>query len=397
MGRNTKRSVYLDALRAFALGRVVLYHSTNFWTVTAFTAMPLMFFIAGSLYANSIERRPQKKVIIDRFRRILYPYWLYIAAMIVLWGYLGVLGEVNPLAWISFAMPVLSYGGPVGPGEVGTDIAFTWIALWYLQMHLIFSLAGGWMRRMQQQHGKRYWIGLIVLAVVLMPVGVGGVFFWALCWSVGYLQHDGVLSDWLLRATRFASARRWQVMAVATGPLGFALFFAFHESPKLEPIAGVGALLLGVFWLVLAMGLRDRIEPHLETDRIRAFVHWMSARSLTIYLWHMVAIYAVLQLELPGFESALFRFVWTAAAMVPAAMLFGWAEDLAARRRPTLWPRLPIRLDTGADSQPGPSKSGPPKSGPPTSAPPTSASRNRGSIGHRSSGPADPAAGTEAG
>jgi peptidoglycan/LPS O-acetylase OafA/YrhL len=348
MGRNSKRSVYLDALRGFALARVVLYHSTDLWTVTAFTAMPLMFFIAGSLYANSIERRPTRQVIIDRYRRILFPYWLYVAAMVVLWGYLGVLGEVNPLSWISFVMPVLSFGGPIGPGEVGSDIAFTWIALWYLQMHLILSLFGSWMRRMQQQHAKAYWISLIVGTVLLLPLGIGGLLFWALCWSVGYLQHDGVLSEWLAGATRFTRARRWQVLAVATGPIGFALFFAFHESLTLEPIAAIGALMLGVFWLVLAMGLRDRIAPHLETDRVRALVHWMSARSLTIYLWHMVAIYAVISLEVPGYTSALGRFVWVAAAMVPAAVLFGWAEDLAARRRPTLWPRLPIRLDSTA-------------------------------------------------
>jgi peptidoglycan/LPS O-acetylase OafA/YrhL len=345
MGRSSNRSVYLDALRGFALARVVLYHSTNIWTVTAFTAMPLMFFIAGSLYANSIERRPTRQVIVDRYRRILFPYWLYVAAMVVLWGYLGVLGEVNPLSWVSFVMPVLSFGGPVGPGEVGSDIAFTWIALWYLQMHLIFSLFGAWMRRMQQQHAKVYWASLVVGTVILLPVGIGGLLFWALCWSVGYLEHDGVLSEWLAGATRFASARRWQALAISTGPLGFAAFFAFHESPTLEPIAAVGALLLGVFWLVLALGLRDRIEPHLETHRVRGLVHWMSARSLTIYLWHMVAIYAVITLEVPGYSFPLGRFAWVAAAMVPAAVLFGWAEDLAAKRRPTLWPRLPIRLD----------------------------------------------------
>ncbi|MGI9579479.1 MAG: acyltransferase family protein [Microthrixaceae bacterium] len=354
MGRNTKRSVYLDALRAFALTRVVLYHSTNLWTVTAFTAMPLMFFIAGSLYANSIERRPQKQVTIDRFRRILFPYWLYVVAMVVLWAYLGILGEVNPFSWVSFVMPVLSFGGPEGPGAIGSDVSFTWIALWYLQMHLIFSLAGGWMRRMQQRHGERYWIALVALTVLLMPIGVGGLFFWALCWSIGYLQHDGTLSDWLLKTTRFGSTRRWQLLALATGPIGFALFFTFHESMTLEPIAGVGALLLGAFWLVLALGLRERIEPSLETDRVRSFVHWMSSRSLTIYLWHMAAVYAVVSLALPGSEYPLARFAWVVAAMVPATMLFGWAEDLAARKRPTLWPRLPIRLDGATPAEPTP-------------------------------------------
>ena len=53
-----QRSIYLDALRAVALCRVVIYHAVSLEWVTLFTAMPLMFFIAGSLYAASLERRP---------------------------------------------------------------------------------------------------------------------------------------------------------------------------------------------------------------------------------------------------------------------------------------------------------------------------------------------------
>ncbi|MCZ7629467.1 MAG: acyltransferase [Microthrixaceae bacterium] len=335
MGQLSKRSVYLDALRAFALARVVLYHSTSAWEVTAFTAMPLMFFIAGSLYANSLENRPLRQVISSRYRRILIPYWVYVVAMVVLWAYLGVLGEMNPASWVSFAMPVLSLGGPKGPGE-GTNLEMTWIALWYLQMHLILSLAGGWLRSRQLQHGRRYWIALVALTVLLLPVGIGGLTFWALCWSLGYLQHDGVLEEWL--------AIRWKRIAFATGPLGFALFFVFHHS--VVPLAALGALLLGVFWLTLAMGLRPRIEPALQSRSWRLVMNWMSARSLTIYLWHMPIIYAILELGVPGHELWPVRFALTCALLVPVCMVVGWAEDLAARKPATIWPTLP--LDPGA-------------------------------------------------
>ncbi len=324
---------------------MVLYHATGSWHTTAFTAMPLMFFIAGSLFARSVDGRPARAVIGSRFRRILYPYWLYVAAMIVLWAALGVLGEVEPLQWIAFAMPVLSLGGPVGPGE-GTTLELTWIALWYLQMHLILSLAGGWMRRMQLTHGRRYWIVLVGVTVLLAPVGVGGLTFWALCWSLGYLQQDGSLGDWM--------RRNWRTVTVLTGPPGFALFFAFHESNI--GIAGGGGLLLGVFWLTLALGLRDRLEPLLEGHRWRAFLHWSSARSLTIYLWHMPIIYGLVELAMPTPALGLGRFVVTCALLVPVCMVVGWAEDISARRPPTLWPRLAIDLRSGsaADTARGP-------------------------------------------
>lgn len=331
MGQLAKRSVYLDALRAFALGRVVLYHASNAWEVTAITAMPLMFFIAGSLYANSLEHRPQREVISSRYRRILLPYWLYVAAMVVLWAYLGVLGEVHPASWVSFAMPVLSLGGPKGPG-VGTNLEMTWVALWYLQMHLILSLAGGWLRRAQLRHGRRYWITLVVLTLLFMPVGVGGLAFWALWWSLGYLQHDGTLEAWM--------ATRWRRIALATGPAGAVLFFVFHYS--VMPLAALGALLLGIFWLTLAMGLRPRIEPALQAHAWRSVMNWASARSLTIYLWHMPIIYGLIELGIPGTDSWPVRFALTCALLVPVCMLVGWAEDVAARKRPTVWPTLAI-------------------------------------------------------
>ena len=106
--RRPQRSVYLDLLRAIALCRVVVYHAVSFEWVTLFTAMPLMFFIAGSLYAASLERRAARQVIIDRYRRILLPYWGYIACMIALWAYLGVLGELGATNWVGLVFPILS-------------------------------------------------------------------------------------------------------------------------------------------------------------------------------------------------------------------------------------------------------------------------------------------------
>ena len=344
LGQLAKRSVYLDALRALALARVVLYHSTSAWEVTAFTAMPLMFFIAGSLYANSLEKRPTRAVIASRYRRILYPYWVYLVAMVLLWGALGVLGEVDPAQWVGLLMPVLSLGGPQGPGA-DTPLEMTWIALWYLQMHLILSLAGGWLRTQQQRHGKRYWIVLVAAAVVLLPIGVGALAVWALWWSLGYLQHDGTLETWL--------ARRWRAICAATGPAGLALFLVFQHS--MVALAALGGLLLGVFWLVLAMGARPTLEPHMGSHAWRASMNWMSSRSLTIYLWHMPLIYAIVELGLPGSTSWLGRFALTVVGLAPVCMVLGWAEDLAARKRPTIWPTLPpVELRAAGPGADGP-------------------------------------------
>ncbi len=350
MGKTRTRSVYLDVLRAFALARVVLYHATSEWVLTSFTAMPLMFFIAGSLYAASIERRPTKSVIIDRYRRILFPYWVYVLALIVLWGSLGVLSQVKPISWIGFIMPVLSFNGPEGPGA-GTILEATWIPLWYLQMHLILSLFGGWMRKMQLRHGKKYWITLIALMVLTLPIGVGALFFYAICWSLGYLQHDGVLGPWLRdrwskpwmrdHVTAPVMRSRWATIAWATGPIGFVAFIGFHNSNIV--IAGLGGMALGVFWLSVAMGIRPWLEPKLQGHGVRALVYWISSRSLTIYLWHSMIWYLVVEVPFPGHQSTIVRVLWQIALIPVVCILFGWVEDLSAKKKPTLWPILPAK------------------------------------------------------
>ncbi len=333
-----QRSIYLDALRAVALCRVVVFHAFSAQWITLFTAMPMMFFIAGSLYAASLERRRSLLVIRDRYRRILFPYWLYIAIMIGLWASLGVLGEITPFNWVGILFPVLSPGGPQGPG-LDTPLELTWIALWYLQFHLILSLVGPWLRRAQQRHATAMWITLGTLFGLSIVAGIGlaVVVFYVACWVLGYHQHDGHLET--------VVQRRWPPIVAVTGPLGLVLFLAFEGSVEWSGVAlrlaSVGAALLGVFWLTLAMGLRPRLEPLLHGFRTRSTVHWFSQRSLTIYMWHLVAIYAAVTLELPGTSSPAGVLAWTIVLTVAVVPVVGWAEDIAARRRPILWPRLP--------------------------------------------------------
>lgn len=326
------RSVYLDALRAVALVRVIVYHASSAWWVTAFTAMPLMFFIAGTLYAASLERRPAARVVRDRYRRILEPYWVYLAAMVALWGSLGVLGEITPANWVGFVLPVLSVNGPQGPGE-DTLLHLTWFALWYIQMHLVLSLVGSPLRRAQTHRPRTMWAVMGVafgLAAAVAPALAIAIFY-AACWIIGYYHFDGRL-DAALRS-------RWPVVCAVTLPLGTVAFFGFHSRAPM--VAAVGVALLGAFWLCLAVGLQPWIEPHLTARRTRSVITWFSQRSLTIYLWHGVVLYAIYELALPGWTNLFTRLAWCAALLPVAVVLFGWAEDLAARRPAQLWPRLP--------------------------------------------------------
>src|SRR5262245_17856190 len=81
------RNQYLDLLRALAVTRVVVYHTTGFALLTVgFPAMALMFALAGSLMAASIDKRGAR-AIWSRLRRLLPPLWIlaaiFVPAMVI--------------------------------------------------------------------------------------------------------------------------------------------------------------------------------------------------------------------------------------------------------------------------------------------------------------------------
>src|SRR5690242_16105062 len=70
------RNRYLDLLRAIAVARVVLYHVTGWSALTiVFPAMSVMFALAGSMMAASLDRSGPAAVE-RRLRRLLPSLWV---------------------------------------------------------------------------------------------------------------------------------------------------------------------------------------------------------------------------------------------------------------------------------------------------------------------------------
>ncbi|MFM7068938.1 MAG: acyltransferase family protein, partial [Actinomycetes bacterium] len=149
------RILLLDLMRTVALYRVVVFHVTSIDALSIVAAMPVMFFVAGSLVARTLDRRSGRRMIVDRFRRILIPLWVYAATITVIYGTQGMLtsslASVRSAAgWITqlglydtarLFVPVLSLGAPVGPGTPNDPVYWTWVPLWYLHTHLLLVLA----------------------------------------------------------------------------------------------------------------------------------------------------------------------------------------------------------------------------------------------------------------
>lgn len=76
------RDPALDLLRTIVLGRVVLWHAFAASWMTLFAAMPMMFFVAGTLLAAPHGRPPHLALVRRRGRRILVPLWVYGAVVL---------------------------------------------------------------------------------------------------------------------------------------------------------------------------------------------------------------------------------------------------------------------------------------------------------------------------
>ena len=89
-----------------------------------------------------------------------------------------------------------------------------------------------------------------------------------------------------------------------------------------------------------------RVSPSLRLlDRVPALnrlVTVLNSRAVTVYLWHNVAIYLAAPLvSWWGEYSRVEHFTLAVLLTAGAVFLFGWVEDVAARRRIQFLPGAP--------------------------------------------------------
>ncbi|GAA3397000.1 acyltransferase [Cryptosporangium minutisporangium] len=356
------RELYLDALRTAAIVRVVVYHTFGgAWLSWAFPAMGVMFALAGGLMVKSLDRQPATTVIRNRVRRLLPALWLFGAVMIpvMIWqgGALGTwsdsdTGDPIPLWHLVFwLVPIFDPPG----NEWGENAT---VVLWYLRTYLWLVALSPLLLR-----AFRKWpvptliapLGIIVAqAFGLIPEADDGL-LWALlsdlgifapCWILGFAHRTGALN-------RIPVPALLTFVAVAGGAgIAWALTHpsetdtGFSYDLNAIPIAQA-------LWSMAIIVPLLRFAPEASwigrTPVLGRFVALVNARAVTIYLWHNILIdmsYLISErMEGIGgiWESGItYHPAWifgtTWVLILLAVVVFGWVEDLAARRRPRLFP-----------------------------------------------------------
>ena len=331
------RNRYFDLLRAAALLRVIIYHTVGWpWLHLFVPAMGVMFALAGSLMANSLDRRPPVRVVVARMRRLLPPVWAFgIVATAMGWVAVG----VGRHEWFHLLYWLLPLRDPeshaVGFGYV--DI------LWYVRTYLWFVI----LSPVLLIAFRKAPTATLIAPLALLPaaaltslftsVGHGAVIDilgFGTCWALGFAAHDGFLARLPVLLCGVV------VAALCTVGLTLELTYPFGASGGTGPVF-VGYALWSAAWVLVLMRWNPDMSWMAKSGWLKSAVTVINARAVTIYIWHDAAI-AVIAMFV---HSA--RLQVSHIAELPAVLLltgvamlaFGWVEDLAARRRPTLLPR----------------------------------------------------------
>ena len=349
------RDRYLDLLRAVALVRVVTYHTFGWaWLGLLFPSMGVMFALAGSLMARSLDR-PAVSVIRGRMRRLLPPVWafalLIVTAMLVHgWGPDD--GD-NKVEWWS---RLLFWVFPVNDPPANEWAAQVTDPLWYIRTYLWFVLLSPLLLRAFR---RLPWVsmasfvalaGLLQAQVIPFPDGLEGVennltdvAAFGACWLLGFAHRDGLID-------RLPPLLVWGFAGVTMAVGGWFAFthqteegYDLGEIPLAQALWSVGFVLVLLRFRPRRMGWLDRARP------LSGLVSLLNARAVTVYLWHEVALVASVPLidlmwEVPLLEATLpldavwFQYLVVWPLIGVAILLVGWIEDLAAKRSPRLWP-----------------------------------------------------------
>ncbi|MFF7011575.1 acyltransferase [Streptomyces fimicarius] len=361
------RDRYLDLLRTIALVRVVIYHIFGWaWLTVLFPSMGVMFALAGSLMARSLSR-PALGVIRGRVRRLLPPMWVFSLVVVPMMFALSWQPVKSEGLWwfVKLAWYVFPVGAPPFPWSSGDRAGLledTWAVqaagpLWYIRAYLWFVLASPLLLRAFR---KLPWATLLAPLGLTAVIGTGLVTIpgetgnalsdfavFGSCWVLGFAHHDGLFKD----------VPRYLTISLASIVMGFGLWWAsghltadgwdLNDIPLAQAAWSLG------FCVILLQYAPSWQELPGRLARFDRLVTLANNRAVTIYLWHNLLILATVPLidllwKIPyvdahlgstveaGYTLLMTLLIWPLLALMIVAV--GWVEDVAARRRPRLWP-----------------------------------------------------------
>jgi CubicO group peptidase (beta-lactamase class C family)/peptidoglycan/LPS O-acetylase OafA/YrhL len=330
----------------------MVWHTVSASWLTFFAAIPLMFFVGGSLLSGSLDGRSYGAVVLRRARRLLIPLWLYGAVVAAVGaaqahvdGVAPTLDRLGLLRGLTWVIPLVD--------PVDSEWHAGWLSghLWYLRAYLWLVLLAPLLVALARRMALTVPM-FVVLIVVLEIARVAG---WPVLGGgqVRVLVGDVVTYGFFVMLGMAYRRRAGPVnhALLAAGAVVAGAGAALYAVTAGLPEGGVNAsypavALTGLAWLLAAGAAERTLRRVAEVASVRGATELISRRAVTIYLWHPAAVvvsYAVLESHTT--TPVPFALVLAPALTALAVLAVGFVEDIAAgRHRPKPaqlhWPTL---------------------------------------------------------
>ena len=289
----------LDLLRGVALIRVVVWHTFAAPWMTTFAAMPVMFFVVGTMLPDVRNWRGYVAAVRRRGQRVLVPFWAYGA---VIWGIAGVFALTGPRRQ-ALPTPHWSTLNWIVPLDDPTGATFNggWLSshLWYLRTYIWVILAIPLLAFAARRIGVAVATG--VCAVIALEVARRQS--WPVLGSgtarllIGDFVTYGlfvILGIWFAKRRKAGApslSRRTAAAGAVASTVGAFAFWRIAGLPGGEINNSSPALVLtGLGWLAAVQAAEGPLRRFAERPAVARRSQALSGRALTVYLWHPAAI-----------------------------------------------------------------------------------------------------------
>lgn len=365
-----RRNRYVDLLRAASILVVVLGH----WTMAAvvvhdgelypghvlvlapwthpvtwlFQVMPVFFLVGG--YANALSWRAAQR------RQEAYGAWLRARVRRLLLPVVPVL-----LVWFATGAVALAAGVDHATLRLASSVAL--VPTWFLAAYVVVVALAPVALRAWERWGVRSVVAGVLVAGLVdlvslrtgsLAVGfVNYVVVWATVHQLGFAWVDGRLSGTRARVSLGAVGLVGAMLLVAFGPYPVSMVGVDTATVNNTYPTRVTMLLLGLFQAGVVLTLERWGRRVTDRAAVWTAVVAVNGRIMTVYLWHVTAMVAVIGVSLVlggwglGVEPLsvqwwLTRPVWyavLAAATAGLVALFGRFEapEVDVRPAPVWW------------------------------------------------------------
>jgi peptidoglycan/LPS O-acetylase OafA/YrhL len=340
------RDRYFDTLRAVAIVRVVLFHAFPIAALElVFPSMGVMFALGGSLMVTSIDRSTAGAVK-NRVRRLLPALWVMALILVPL---MIERGWPDRPSWPHLLLWAFPVADPPS-SEFGFAAAgVLWYLVTYLWLVLLSPVLLKLYRRWNLPTILLPLVGLLLLVAYpnIFGATVGGVvqniLAFGACWVLGFAHREGDLAK--LRPVVVLGL----AAACVAGALGWAVTHPGEDGVDLTGIP-VAYAIYSIGFVLALLRWAPRMDWLARARPLNGLVGLVNNRAVTIYLWHNVAITLAVALFDPlklwriptQWLEDVTDFSLAMAMLLVVVLALGWVEDVAARRRPRIWP-LPAR------------------------------------------------------